>query len=92
MATILVIDDDITIQLTLKRILLKQGYEVEIASDGEAGLEKAIALTPAVVVCDWMMPGMKGPEVCHRVRDCPKLSATFFIPVSYTQLRAHETH
>lgn len=79
MASILVIDDDITIQLTLKRILLKQEYEVDIASDGETGLEKAIALTPAVIVCDWMMPGMKGPEVCQRVREIPELSATFFI-------------
>ena len=79
MATILVIDDDITIQLTLKRILQKQGYEVEIASDGEAGLERAIALQPAAIVCDWMMPGMKGPEVCQRVRERPELSASFFI-------------
>ncbi|MEL7083082.1 MAG: response regulator [Cyanobacteria bacterium J06597_1] len=79
MATILVIDDDITIQLTLKRILLKQGYDVDIASDGESGLKTAIALQPAVIVCDWMMPGMKGPEVCQRVREYPELNATFFI-------------
>ena len=79
MATILVNDDDITIQLTLKRILLKQGYEVDIASDGETGLEKALALQPDVIVCDWMMPGMKGPEVCQRVREYPELAATFFI-------------
>ena len=79
MATILVIDDDITIQLTLKRILQKQGYEVVIASDGEAGLEQAIALQPAAIVCDWMMPGMKGPEVCQRVKERPELSASFFI-------------
>ncbi len=79
MATILVIDDDITIQLTLKRILLKQGYDVDIASDGETGLKAAIAQQPAVILCDWMMPGMKGPEVCQRVRDYPELNATFFI-------------
>lgn len=79
MSRILVIDDDITIQLTLKRILQKQGYEVAIAADGQEGLERAIALRPAVILCDWMMPGMKGPEVCQRIKELPELFATFFI-------------
>ncbi|MGK7909769.1 MAG: SpoIIE family protein phosphatase [Synechococcus sp.] len=79
MHTILVIDDDITIQLTLKRLLRKQGYEVAIAADGRTGLERAIALKPAAIICDWMMPGLSGPEVCRRVKAIPQLSASFFI-------------
>ncbi|WP_017324302.1 PP2C family protein-serine/threonine phosphatase [Synechococcus sp. PCC 7336] len=79
MNQILVIDDDITIQLTLQRILEKQGYEVAIANNGEAGIEMAIALQPAVIICDWMMPGLKGPDVCRRVKERPELSSSFFI-------------
>ena len=79
MSPILVIDDDITIQLTLQRILQKQGYEVAIAANGETGLEMAMALQPAIIICDWMMPGLKGPDVCRRLRERSELSCSFLI-------------
>jgi sigma-B regulation protein RsbU (phosphoserine phosphatase) len=79
MFQILVIDDDRAVQLLLKRMLQKQGYEVIVASNGEEGLNKASACLPALILCDWMMPGLNGLEVCRRLKADPNLSTTFFI-------------
>ncbi|MBE9200375.1 MULTISPECIES: SpoIIE family protein phosphatase [unclassified Nodularia (in: cyanobacteria)] len=79
MFQILVIDDDISIQTLLKRMLEKQGYKVVAASNGEEGIALAIAYHPALVICDWIMPGLNGLEVCKRMKTDPNLSTTFFI-------------
>ena len=76
---ILVIDDDPAIQLLLKRTLATQGYTVIVAGDGEQGLKLAFKLRPAMVICDWVMPGMTGIEVCRKIKANPELSTTFFI-------------
>lgn len=79
MFTILIIDDDQIVQLTLTKILAAQGYQIITAIDGETGLEKAQQLQPALIICDWLMPGMDGIEVCRQVKANPNLSTTFFI-------------
>lgn len=79
MAQILIIDDDPAIQMLLKRTLVKKGYDVTVASDGDEGLAKAKELRPAMVICDWVMPKMSGIEVCREVKATPELSTTFFI-------------
>ncbi|MBE9038855.1 SpoIIE family protein phosphatase [aff. Roholtiella sp. LEGE 12411] len=79
MFQILIIDDDHSMKILLKRMLEKQGYEVLAASSGEEGIEKALACHPALIICDWIMPGLNGLEVCHRIKTDPKLSTTFFI-------------
>ncbi len=76
---ILVIDDDPIIQTLLKRTLTQSGYEVIVASTGPEGLVKARDVIPAMIICDWLMPGMSGLEVCKQVKSIPELSATFFI-------------
>ncbi|AFY43139.1 PP2C family protein-serine/threonine phosphatase [Nostoc sp. PCC 7107] len=79
MFQILVIDDDSTIQIFLKRLLEKQGYDVITASDGEEGIAKAIATHPALIICDWIMPVLNGLEVCNYIKTDPNLSTSFFI-------------
>ncbi|WP_448601976.1 PP2C family protein-serine/threonine phosphatase [Thermoleptolyngbya sp.] len=79
MPQILIIDDDSIIQTVLKKALQSQGYEVAIADDGETGLALAEKLRPALIVSDWVMPGLDGLEVCRRVKANPNLSTTFFI-------------
>ncbi|MCZ8066785.1 MAG: SpoIIE family protein phosphatase [Microcystis sp.] len=78
MVRILVIDDDGVIQTFLRRALQKE-YEVFVASDGEEGLKQAGQLKPAMIICDWMMPGIDGLEVCRQIKLNPQLSTTFFI-------------
>lgn len=79
MFQILVIDDDSTIQIFLKRLLEKQGYEVITASNGEEGIALAIAYRPALIICDWIMPILNGLEVCKYIKSDPDLSTSFFI-------------
>ncbi len=59
-ATILVIDDDPTVLDLMTRMLTKDGFRVETAADGKAGLELARQLKPAVITLDVMMPGVDG--------------------------------
>ena len=65
---ILVIEDDPAILKLLQRGLAYEGYVVDLATDGRSGLNLARDHAPDLVVLDWMLPGMDGLEVCHRLR------------------------
>jgi two-component system response regulator MprA len=65
---ILIVEDDPAILKLLLRGLAYDGYLVETASDGRAGLMAARDHNPDLVILDWMLPGMDGLEVCHRLR------------------------
>ncbi|AOX01843.1 MULTISPECIES: SpoIIE family protein phosphatase [Moorena] len=82
MNQILIIDDDPAMQMLLKRTLCHQGYEVAVASNGEEGLVQVQKLRPALVICDWIMPGMNGLDVCRQLKATPGLSTTIFILVT----------
>lgn len=76
---ILVIEDDEAIVRFIRRGLAYEKYEVETASDGRTGLQKAQENPPDVVVLDLMLPGLDGIEVCRRLRmvsDVPILILT----------------
>ncbi len=79
---VLIIDDDATFRLIATRILSKAGFEVMQADDGPAGLAIAEARCPGVILLDWMMPTMDGPEVCGRIRDDARLSNSQIIMLS----------
>jgi len=66
---ILIIEDDDLILKMLRRSLVYEGYQVDTALDGESGLNLLRDNKPALVVLDWMLPGMDGIEVCRRIRD-----------------------
>jgi two-component system response regulator MprA len=65
---ILIIEDDEAIQRFLRRGLTYEGYNVDSATDGQAGLALARDHPPDLVVLDWMLPGLDGLEVCRRLR------------------------
>ena len=79
MTQILIVDDDPAIQILLSRALRKSGYDIIVAKDGEEGLNKAQEIKPALIICDWLMPGMTGLQVCRHVKANPELATTFFI-------------
>ncbi|GAB7386756.1 response regulator transcription factor [Bacillaceae bacterium] len=68
-AKILVVDDDPKITTMLKRALIFEGYEVEVAADGKEALEKALRFDPQLVVLDVMLPKLDGWEVCRRLHE-----------------------
>ncbi len=65
---VLIIEDEEKILDFLRRGLSYEGYRVETAADGAAGLNAARETPPDLVVLDWMLPGLDGLEVCKRRR------------------------
>lgn len=76
---VLIVDDDLACLKILKKFLEKDGYQVMAAEDGKQALVQAHAAKPDLIICDWMMPGMDGPQVCQAVKEDPDLKDTFFI-------------
>jgi DNA-binding response OmpR family regulator len=64
---ILVIEDDRAIQKALKRLFECEGYSVDVATDGSAGLEIFRKMSPSALVLDLRLPGMSGQEVCREI-------------------------
>lgn len=69
MTSVLVIEDNPDLAFGLRNNLEIEGYEVEVAEDGRAGLARARALEPDLVILDLMLPGMDGYRVLHELRD-----------------------
>ncbi len=66
---ILIADDSIVSRHLLEATLRKWGYDVMVACDGAEALELLQRQdAPALIILDWMMPGMTGVEVCRRIR------------------------
>jgi two-component system response regulator MprA len=65
---ILIIEDDKAIVRVLERSLVYEGYEVDLAYNGEQGLELALSKNPSLIVLDLMLPGMDGLEVTEKIR------------------------
>jgi putative two-component system response regulator len=68
---VLVIDDELAQRLLITRILEHEGYRVEAAADGEAGLRAVIEHSPDLVLLDLNLPRVDGYEVCRQLRADP---------------------
>lgn len=66
---ILVVEDERSISDILVFNLKKEGFETETAYDGEEGLEKALSLSPDLVLLDVMLPKMEGWDVLKYIRE-----------------------
>ena len=73
-AVVLVIDDDAMVADLLRRTLVKDGYRVEYAENGEKGLQLARQLRPDAITLDVMMPGMDGWQVMTHLKSDPELA------------------
>ncbi|MBN2494147.1 MAG: response regulator transcription factor [Deltaproteobacteria bacterium] len=65
---LLVADDEQGFVMPLRDNLELEGYRVEVATDGEQALDKALALRPDLLLLDVMMPGRDGFEVCRELQ------------------------
>jgi two-component system alkaline phosphatase synthesis response regulator PhoP len=87
-AKILLIDDDSLLLALLERKLTARGYAVATANDGNAGVERARAEHPDLIVLDMMMPIMDGRQTLRAIQADPALSA---IPVIMLTSRREES-
>ncbi len=65
---ILIVEDDATQRLILCNIVRSVGYTVLEANDGEAAWQILQTEPIQLVITDWMMPGLQGPDLIHRIR------------------------
>jgi CheY-like chemotaxis protein len=75
---ILLVDDSKFLRLANERALVKAGYTVVTASDGDEALSAASTQTPDLILLDMLLPGLGGPEVLKALRKDP---VTASIPV-----------
>ncbi|MBS3751724.1 MAG: response regulator transcription factor [Anaerolineales bacterium] len=65
---ILIVEDDSTLQETLKYNLEREGYQVNVVGDGIKALESARDIKPDLIIMDIMLPGMDGVEITRILR------------------------
>lgn len=65
---VLVVEDEPDLQRGLAMALREEGYAVDVAADGEAGLSKANAWDYDAIVLDWMLPGLSGIDLLRELR------------------------
>ena len=78
---VLVIDDNADMRQYLKSVL-KKDYFVYLAEDGKEGIQRATQILPRVIICDIMMPGIDGYEVCKTLKEDARTSAIPIILLS----------
>jgi DNA-binding response OmpR family regulator len=66
---VLIIEDDPNVAEVVARYLEREGFAVQVASDGRIGLDTALANPPDLVVLDLMLPSLGGVEICQRLRE-----------------------
>lgn len=85
MARVLIAEDEPDLMKALRDNLEFEGYQVIVATDGEAALQAALKENPDLLLLDIMMPKMDGLDVCRKVRE-----AGFMIPILMLTAKSQE--
>lgn len=88
MTTILIVEDDDAIRNNVIRLLKLEGYAIESATNGKAGLERARAVRPDVIITDVGMPEMDGFEMLQALRADRDLASTSIMMLTALDDRA----
>ncbi|MGB3298441.1 MAG: response regulator [Phormidesmis sp.] len=75
MTTVLVVEDTPSELELMSHYLREAGYRVISAPSGQAGLDKAIAQQPDVIITDIVMPDISGYELCRKLKRSPQTQA-----------------
>jgi len=81
-ATILIVDDEITITELMKSVVKMDGHEPIIVNDSLQAMEVARSVDPDLITLDLMMPGLNGFELCELLHNDPDFSDTPIIIIS----------
>lgn len=81
---ILLVDDEVELTDPLSRVLKREGYQVDVAYDGEAGSELVAQASYDLLILDWMLPVKTGLEICQQVRKANKTTPVLFLTAKDT--------
>jgi two-component system phosphate regulon response regulator PhoB len=73
MSLVMVIEDEEAIAMMLSYNLEKEGYKVEVVSNGMHAVKEVERLKPSVILLDWMLPEISGVEICRIIRSKPEI-------------------
>jgi twitching motility two-component system response regulator PilH len=88
LATVLIVDDSPTETTIFRNALIKAGFRVETAVNGEEGVEAAQRLHPDLILMDVIMPGLNGFQATRMLKRDP---ATAQIPVIVVTTKSQQT-
>lgn len=71
MLTLLIVEDDPAIRMMLNRFLLGKNFSVKEAADGEQALSILGNINPDLIILDWMLPDLGGPQIIKKIRKNP---------------------
>jgi two-component system, OmpR family, alkaline phosphatase synthesis response regulator PhoP len=86
--SVILAEDDPDIQLVARLALTRAGFTVRVVGNGREAIEAVQADPPDVVLLDWMMPELDGPEACRRLKADP---ATAHIPIIFLTAKSQES-
>ncbi len=81
---ILLVDDEAALTAPLSRLLQRQGYSVDVATDGETGLNLALNNNYDLLILDWMLPQISGLGICQEVRSRGDATPVLFLTAKDT--------
>lgn len=81
---ILLVDDEQELRGALSQVLQQEGYEVEVAENGQMGLGLATATEYDLLILDWMLPQYSGIDVCQQLRALGKTTPILFLTAKDT--------
>ena len=79
---ILIVEDEYISRRMVKKFLVDAGYEIVEAEDGQSAWELFQAEHFQLVITDWMMPGLNGPDLVKKIRESEQKSYTYIIMLS----------
>jgi len=85
--TVVLAEDDPDIQFVARLALKRAGFVVTVVGNGQQALDAVRQSPPDVILLDWMMPELDGPETCRRLKADP---ATASIPVIFLTAKSQE--
>jgi two-component system, OmpR family, manganese sensing response regulator len=82
--TILLVDDEPALTEPLSRLLTREGYTVDVATNGRAGSQLASDRHYHLLILDWMLPHLTGLQICQQLRDRGDLTPVLFLTAKDT--------
>lgn len=81
---ILLVDDEVELSDPLGRLLQKEGYQVDVADNGQEGIALALHHNYDLLILDWMLPYKSGLEICREVRNHGLTTPVLFLTAKDT--------
>jgi two-component system, OmpR family, manganese sensing response regulator len=81
---ILLVDDEDELIRPLRRVLEREGYRVDVATEGQTGRQLALSQAYDLLILDWMLPGVSGLEICRQLRQAGRSTPVLFLTAKDT--------